>query len=390
MPYDLDPNLKEFATRAQWKKLEALAEHGSERKAGNALGIHKKSIHDAKHAVLRKATQRGYSPAYDMIHPAPEGYHVKGVSTLYDVKTGNATIQWVKSDVDKEAQIDAMKQALEGFAADLPTAKLIPAPKTSRSDLMAVYPVGDHHIGMLSWGKETGEDYDTEIAESLLSKASEHLISGAPECDEALIILLGDFLHYDSLTPVTPTSRNQMDTDTRFPNIIGAAFRSIRHMVNMALNKHKTVRVIIEIGNHDLSTMHTFMQAMNIILENEPRVSVDISPMHFHYYRFGQCLVGTHHGHGTKIPNLPGIMAYDRAKDWGETKYRYIYTGHIHQDKKQDFPGCTVEAFRILPPGDAWSHQNGYRSHRDMKSIILHKDYGEVARNTVNPAMLKG
>ena len=55
----------------------------------------------------------------------------------------------------------------------------------------------------------------------------------------------------------------------------------------------------------------------------------------------------------------------------------------------KDFTGCKVESFRILAPKDAWAAEKGYRAQQDMKAIILHKDYGEVARHIVNPEMLK-
>jgi hypothetical protein len=133
------------------------------------------------------------------------------------------------------------------------------------------------------------------------------------------------------------------------------------------------------------------MECLNNVYENEPRITIDTSPMHYHYFHFGQCLVGVHHGHGTKMQNLPLIMAADQPELWGETKYRYWWTGHIHSSKtlaSEDFAGCSVESFRVLPPVDAWARQKGYRSPRDMKSIILHNEYGEVARNTVTPEMI--
>ena len=49
---------------------------------------------------------------------------------------------------------------------------------------------------------------------------------------------------------------------------------------------------------------------------------------------------------------------------------------------------CRVESFRVLAPNDAWAENKGYRPQRDMKAIILHRDFGEVARHIVNPNML--
>jgi len=83
-------------------------------------------------------------------------------------------------------------------------------------------------------------------------------------------------------------------------------------------------------------------------------------------------------------------MAVDRAEEWGKAEYRYIWTGHIHSDNVKDFRGVRWESFRILAPPDAWAASKGYRSMQDMKAIVLHREYGEVARHIVNPAMLVG
>ena len=81
-------------------------------------------------------------------------------------------------------------------------------------------------------------------------------------------------------------------------------------------------------------------------------------------------------------------MACDRAKDWGETEHRFIYHGHIHHSSISEHPGVLVESFRTLAAKDAWHSSSGYRSGRDMKCIIHHKEYGEISRHTCNVAMI--
>lgn len=392
--YELDEALQDFATDSQWKKLKALHDTGSERGAAKLLGLCRSSIHAAKKAVMNKAARQGYAPGYGLTNTIPDGYRLRGASTLHDAD-GNIKIQWIKSEIDKERQYEMFLEVVEELTTGIKRVKPTKAPKTTMDNLMACYPVGDHHMGMLCWGIETGADYDMKIGEQLLVNAANHLIDISPSCEEAAVVFLGDFMHYDSFEPVTPTSRNQLDADSRFPKMVRASIRTMRYMIERALQKHKHVRVIVEIGNHDLASSIFLMECLYNVYENEPRVEIDTSPMHYHYFKFGKVLVGTHHGHGTKMSNLPLIMAADKAKWWGETDYRYWWTGHIHQSKTQpaisalDASGVTVESFRILAPNDAWSHQKGYRSHRDMKSIILHKQFGEVARHTVNPAMLE-
>lgn len=318
----------------------------------------------------------------------PDGFRIKGTSTLYDAVTGEAKLQWVKTDADKQQQEQALKEAIRGFAEQQPKATPTPPPRAANADLLAVYPVGDHHLGMLSWHEETGADYDLSIGEKLLRSATDYLVGAAPPAETALIAVLGDFLHYDSYESVTPASKHQLDSDSRYPKMVRVAFRCLRYMVNASKRKHAKVHLIVELGNHDPSSAVMLREAMAIIFEDDPAVTVDVSPSHYHYFRFGKNLIGTHHGHEAKPDKLPLIMAADKAEDWGQTEHRLWLTGHIHHKAIQDYNGCTVESLRVLPPADAWAHNAGYRSTRGMHVIIFHRENGEGSRLTVRPEML--
>lgn len=311
-----------------------------------------------------------------------------GKSNTLTGPNGEIKLKWQQKLPDIERQQALFKEAIAALAKSLPRVTIKP-PKPATGDLMAIYPVGDHHTGMLSWDKETGSDYDLEIAEDLLIGATDHLVKATPDCDEAAVIFLGDFMHFDGMEPVTPDHKNQLDTDTRFGKMVQVAIRSMRYLIEAAARKHLKVRVIVEIGNHDTSSAIFLMHVFANIYENDSRISVDTSPMLFHYIRFGQNLVGVHHGHKVKAEKLPLVMAADRSQDWGETTYRYWYTGHVHHESVKDFTGCRVESFRVLAAPDAYAAQLGHRAKRDMKAIVLHKEFGEVARFTVTPNMLQ-
>lgn len=388
MTYYLDPLLEQFATERQWQYLKAVAEHGSGRAAAQATGWDHGSISRAQREVVKKAAKQGYSPQHDFTHVVPDGQKVRGVSTYYD-KEGMVRGQWVKSAEDKERQAEMLQEWVSAFASELPKEEPVQMPEYGSKALMACYPVGDHHLGMLSWDEETGNNYDMKIGERLLMGAANHLVGMAPACEKAAIIFLGDFMHYDSFEAVTPSSRNQLDADSRYPKMVRAAIRSMRYLIRRALTRHQNVHVIVEIGNHDLSSSIFLMECLHNVYEFEPRVTVDTSPAHYHYFTHGKVLVGIHHGHGTKMQHLPLIMAHDRPREWGAARYRYWWTGHVHHDQTKDYHGTKVESFRVLAGNDAWAAQKGYRSMQDMKCVLLHEEYGEVSRHTVNPEMLK-
>lgn len=339
-----------------------------------------------KGEVVSTIEKRARGPETAVKIPSPI---VSRTSTLYDADN-NIVQQWVQEKPEDKAKVELLHTMAQALAEKLPRAEPTPPVFTRyHSDRLAGYPIGDHHMGMLSWKHETGASYDLDIGERLLTEAFTHLVSSTLGCEQALIAVLGDFFHYDSLEPVTPTSRNILDADGRYPKMVMAGVRTIRRAIEIALGVHRKVHVIVEIGNHDLSTSMFLAILLANVYENEPRVTIDTSPKHFHYYRFGNNLIGTHHGHGAKIEQLPGIMSADRRKDWGECQHCYWWTGHVHSKRAWDFNGCSVESFRILPPADAYAANKGYRSHRSMEAIVFHAEHGEVARHQVNPAMLE-
>lgn len=384
-----DENLRPYATDRQWEIYCAVKECGSQRAAARELGCAQSNVSQAVVGLQRAAARHGYAPDNDMIHPAPPGFTVKGTSTLYDMQTGQARVQWVKTKQD--GSDEALQAIIDGLKDEVPRCEPTPCTETDFENVLVGYPIGDHHVGMLAHSEEAETDYDLTHAEMLLRTAMGRLSNAVPASQEGLVAVLGDFLHFDGWSAVTPTNGHLLDADGRFYRLVRAALRMLRHAVSCALNRHKHVTLSITIGNHDLASAVWLMEAMSMFYEDEPRVTVDTSPSHFKYHRFGKNLIGIHHGHGraARPGDLPGIMANDRAEDWGETVHRTWWTGHIHTKTAFETPGCTVESFRILPPADAYAANMGYRSKRTMQAIVFDKEYGERERHTITPEMMR-
>lgn len=302
-------------------------------------------------------------------------------STLY--KDGEIVQEWVKVAKSKEDGHAAFLEALAGLDAKWDKPPAIKKPRSLLSDdLLTVIPLGDPHIGLLSWGHETGQDFDLHIAETNLISAVDHLVSLAPRAKRALLINLGDFFHADNSSNQT-THGTRVDVDGRWSKVLRVGIRIMRRAIEKLLETHEEVTVICEIGNHDTHSAVMLALALEQFYEHEPRVTIDTSPAKFHWYRFGRNLLGVTHGDTAKMKDLPAIMACDRAEDWGQTTYRYFYTGHLHHDKTIEYPGVIVETFRTLAPADAWHKGQGYRSGQDLKLDVIHKEYGRINRHTV-------
>lgn len=347
------------------------------------LGINERTMRRWK----AKLAVSGYSPEHDMRRQVPDGFKVKGVSSYYN-RDGELSGQWVKSSADNDRRYEMMVEACEALKEDLP----VLAPRAYAGeylpDLMACYPIGDPHIGEYIWSEECGKSWDLGIAERMHCGAMAALVEAAPRTESCTIVNLGDAAHYDSMAAVTPRSGHHLDADSRYAKMVRVLVKVIRQCIETALTKHKTVHIINVPGNHDETGALWLSIALDHIYANEPRVTVDTSPALFSYFEFGKNLVGTHHGHSCKADKLGQVMAADQPQAWGRTEHRAWWTGHVHHESKKEYPGCTVETFNTLAPGDAYATAGGWRSRENMKCVVLHREFGEVARHTVHPSML--
>lgn len=312
---------------------------------------------------------------------------VRATSTLFDAN-GEVKMRWVKADKAKESE--RFKEWAQTLAEELPKVITQAARDGDYSDdTLTVIPFGDPHIGLHSWARETGEDFDLKIATTDLCNAVDHLVKRTPKSKECLIANLGDYFHADNSTGETTRGHNKLDTDTRWAKVLLAGLKAMRQCITSALEHHEKVTVINAIGNHDDHSSMFLTIALSNIYENEPRLKIIDDPTLMHYYQFGRNMIVVHHGHTIKMDKLPLVAAAEQPKMWGETINRYAYTGHIHHDSKKEFNGMVVESFRTLAARDAWAASMGYQSGRDMKAIVHHREYGEVARYVVSVDMLR-
>ena len=324
----------------------------------------------------------------DILGHIPDGQRLKGVSVLTG-PDGDVKLRWVKTREDRETQQEVLERILRDFGdytGERPPP--IQRPPDVDDDLLAVYPMGDPHLGMLAWGDETGESWDLAKGEAIIRDSFDALVMRGARARRALIVNLGDFYHSDNAGNRTARAGHVLDVDGRWPKILSVGVRAMVHAIDRCLEHHDTVAVENVIGNHDDHSAVMLSVTLDAYYRDEPRVTIAMEPRAHRYHRFGRCLIGLTHGHTGKLGALGAVMANDRPQDWGETSHRIWLTGHRHTTQRHEQPGCVVEVFRTLAPSDAWARAEGYRSGRDMSRIVFHREYGEIARNTVSAQYL--
>lgn len=385
--YRVDEGLLPYASESQAKYIKAVNEHGSFRKAAKALGVNNAGLTRAIQAAQRAAALRGYSPKHDMTRTVPDPFVVRGVSTYYN-KEGKAAGQWVKSRLDDEKREAMIREAVASLLEDTPRLEPIAAPEHVADSLCNVFTLTDCHVGAYAWGRETGADWDLSIAERTIVGAVDHLVSACPKAQTAVVAQLGDFLHQDGLAAVTPTSGHQLDSDSRFSKVVQVAIRILRRAIDIALQRHSRVIVLMAEGNHDLASSVWLRHMFGLLYENDPRVSVIDSELPYYCHQHGQTMIGWHHGHLKRVEQLPLLFAAQFPKVWGDTSRRYVHTGHLHHKHEKEHSGITVIQHPTISARDAYSARSGFVSDREMTAITYSDRFGQVARATVCPEMI--
>ncbi|EFI3554529.1 winged helix-turn-helix domain-containing protein [Escherichia coli] len=339
---------------------------------------------------IRKAklAKKGVGHGRDVSHLVPDGYKIKGTSSLVD-EFGNTKLQWVKTDTDAERQVELMKAVIEGMKSEIKPVAPVKAARAKRDDkLLNLYTVSDFHLGMLAWADESGDDWDMRIAEDLFSLWFDAAFQKAPDAGTGVINLLGDLAHFDSLDAVTPASGHILDADTRYQKLVRYMIRMVRRVVDMALVKHKNVRLLIVQGNHDESGMIWLAEMFSTLYDNEPRVFVDTSPDVYKMVQHGKTTLFFHHGHKARFDAIEPVMIAKFRKAFGESEYSYAHVGHLHHQKIVESRNMIVEQHRTLAAKDAYASRGGWMSGRSANVITYSAEYGEIARLTISPEML--
>lgn len=375
--------LKFCKTERQEEIVKLLGEGLSQRAVGRRMEIPESSVRYAIKQIDREAAKRGHSPRtyQNSGVEAPEGF-IHTFSTVQVDGDGNVQKVWprFKYTADEKEEIERYIQefcALNITEFNIPKCK----GKNFSKDIVPFIQIGDAHIGMLAQGAETGRNFDLKIAEVELCAAIKELIDQLPDCERCVINDLGDFTHYENFRGETEASGHKLDIDTRFPKMIDTVARMMRFIVDTALEKFQFVDVIINQGNHSRTNDFWMAIFLKHIYEGTDRVNVLNNNSVFITYRMDDTFVMIHHSDLCKPKDLAHVMATDYAKDWGESKFRYIDIGHMHHNMVlKEHPGVTIESFNNLAPMDKWAHDSGYRSRQSITAVLRSRKYGNKGR----------
>ena len=298
------------------------------------------------------------------------------------IKSKEASLYFKNPDHKQEDLKKLCKDLVKDLQQYSPEYKKIKHPKKIEGHLFFCCP-SDLHIGKLCKSFVSGAEYNSQIAVIRALEGVRGCINKAKgfAIDKVVFLLSGDLLHVDSFKNTT-TNNTPQDTDGLFSDNFILAKRLMVEIIEM-LMQLADVRIMFTAGNHDHVSGFLMAQVLQAHFRLSKNVSFDIDLTMRKYYKYHNNLIGSTHGDKIRFDLLPMLMA-DESKDWSSTKYRYMFTQHIHHKVSKDFIGVSVESLRSPSEQDAWHHKKGFQSsnNKAIESFIFHKQLGQVARIT--------
>lgn len=281
------------------------------------------------------------------------------------------------------------RELLLAEISDVASNHKISYPKTRKEllgDHLLVVNPADIHIGKLAIAKETGEEYNTEIAKLRVLQGVQGIIDRAQgyKVEKVLFCIGNDVLHVDNISNTT-TKGTFQDCDGRWWQSFGIALEVYVACVDM-LSQLGPVDCVHSMSNHDYQSGYHLAHCLKSWYKSDKNVTVDEGPAHRKYYQYYNNMIGLEHGDGAKVQDIPLLMAQEQPRMWADCNHRVMFLHHLHHKIKlkfqsaKDYIGCTVEYMRSPSGADSWHSQKGYKgSPKAVEGFLFHRDNGRVA-----------
>lgn len=371
--------LLKFCTGTQTDNVKAYFAAGENyRAAGRNLGKAHQTIRSTVKRALKRASAAGHVDGFPSM-PVGDGRSLGKMTYTGKVVDGEVVVDrvWPRTNPVLDSIEDALQEMCECVAGKAPKVR---APRNISSDLLSVYNIGDMHFGQLSWGEETGVDFDLSIACKDLLNGMSDLIARSERAETAIILNLGDAIHFHDDTHTTKGHKNPLDADGRVDKVFRITVHVLNTLVEMALQKHKKVIVRNVRGNHDEELSMAIRYQMHAWWRNEKRVTIEMHPSEFWYYQFGRVMLMATHGHTCKPADMISIMSARQPVMWGQTYCRRALHGHFHSRSTIPCRGGKVYGVENMSPNDAWHDGKGYTSELECTLIEFHRSGKEIGQ----------
>ena len=241
----------------------------------------------------------------------------------------------------------------------------------------------DFHYGKYGWSIETNTGYSREEARTLLMQRTDDLLSLIAKYGQPEKIYVGvgsDFFHIDN--PHSSTTKGTLqDTDGTFSQIFSEGCQLFIDFVEMLRTFGPHISLVFMPGNHDRTASLGLMTLLTHMYKDAADVSCTSPLTDRQYLTYGNSLICITHGDGCRSADLPGVMAYEAAQEWGEAEHRMVFSGHLHHQQVKEHKGVMMYQMGSLSGTDRWHHAKGFvGSRRVLSAYLIDREKGCIGQ----------
>jgi hypothetical protein len=218
-----------------------------------------------------------------------------------------------------------------------------------------------------------------EVVSDLLSRASVGF-----NLDRAVLVIGGDCLNADTFNNTT-TKGTIVEYSGTAQDAYIQAFEGLYILLELLGDYCNSVNVVFIPGNHDrLSSFH-LVHALSKAFSKVPEYHFHADYSERKVLVYGDNMFCFEHGDVSK-KITPLVYATEFPTEWGQTTYRTLFSGHMHQKRTTEYVsdnevlGFTTKILPSLSATDYWHYHNKFVGNKRAAVMELYDvQEGKVA-----------
>jgi hypothetical protein len=286
----------------------------------------------------------------------------------------------IKPKLKEYTTTDYLKVAKEVFREKIKPLKITPKKedKELNNDKLMEFPAIELHLGKLSWGGDTGQDYDQHIAKARFYKIIEEVVNeqNINKCGTCFLTIGNDFFNSDTTTNTT-TKGTPQNNDIRWKKMFLIGLKLYTEALMTLREKFNNIDVQLCQGNHDAMASFYLYIALQQYFRNDNIIKFSDNLKTVQCYSFGKCAIFTSHGDGN-LKRLVKSIPAEFYEEWGKSIHRELHLGHLHKEVVVDDESGMITRRIGSPSGtDEWHYSERYIGTTQKHQLFIwHKEHG--------------
>lgn len=235
-----------------------------------------------------------------------------------------------------------------------------------------------------------GKDGNDDIIEQYFASLEQltESVSNNYFIDDLVYVIGGDILNMDTFNGTTTSGTPVENSDTAY-KVYADAFDALYQGIRFLKERCETLHIMFIPGNHDRLSSYHLVHALSKAIQEENII------WHSDYSErkvltFSNNFFAFEHG-DVNTKNSLLVYATEFSQQWGDTKFRTLYTGHYHKKKtieyitEDEITGFSVKIIPSLSKTDYWHYHNKFIGSKRAAVIEVHDyDNGKIGEFVYN------